>query len=110
VGEGFLRRLGCKVLSAGNGRDAVRIFGDRHQEIDAVLLDLTMEGMDGVETCRRLRVIRPDLPVVFSSGYSPEEVRQRASEVGEFRFVAKPFRLAQIRAIMAEAMGGEPPD
>jgi two-component system cell cycle sensor histidine kinase/response regulator CckA len=104
VGEGFLRRLGCKVLSAGNGLDAVRIFGDRHQEIDAVLLDLTMEGMDGVETCRRLRVIRPDLPVVFSSGFPVEEVHQRAGEVGSYGYVAKPFRLAQIRSIMAEAL------
>ena len=105
VGEGFLRRLGCRVLSAGTGLDAVRIFSDRHGEIDAVLLDLGMEGMDGVETCRRLRVIRPDLPVVFSSGSSGEEIQQRAGEVGHFSFVHKPFRLAQIRAIMAEAMG-----
>jgi two-component system cell cycle sensor histidine kinase/response regulator CckA len=105
VGDGFLRRLGCKVLSAGSGLDAVRIFSDRHDEIDAVLLDLTMEGMDGVETCRRLRVIRPHLPVVFSSGFSADEVHLRAAEVGSYRFVPKPFRLAQIRAIMAEALG-----
>ena len=105
VGEGFLRRLGCKVLSAGSGMDALRIFGERHQDIHAVLLDLSMEGMDGVETCRRLRVIRPDLPVVFSSGYSEEEVHKRAVEVGEYSFIPKPFRLAMIRSVMAEVMG-----
>jgi two-component system cell cycle sensor histidine kinase/response regulator CckA len=104
VGEGFLRRLGCQVLSASNGLDALKIFSDRHQDIDAVLLDLTMQGLDGVETCRRLRVIRPDLPVVFASGFAEEEVRQRVGEVGDFSFVAKPYRLAEIRRIMAEAL------
>ncbi len=105
VGEGFLRRLGCRVLSASNGADAVRIYGDRHQEIDAVLLDLTMEGMDGVETCRRMRVINPDLPVVFASGFSVEEVHSRAEELDHFQFVPKPFRLAQIRTIMGDVLG-----
>ena len=107
VAEGFLRRLGCRVLSAGNGLDALRIFTDRNQDIDAVLLDLTMQGMDGVETCRRLRVIRPDLPVVFASGFSEEEVAGKVSGVGEYSFVAKPYRLARIRTIMAECLDDE---
>lgn len=104
VGEGFLRRLGCNVLLASNGTDAVRIFGGRHQDIDAVLLDLTMEGMDGVETCRRLRVIRPDLPVIFTSGFTAEEFRRRAAEVGDYFFVSKPFRLDRIRSILVDAL------
>lgn len=105
VGEGFLRRLGCRVLSASNGPDAVRIYSDRHQDIDAVLLDLSMEGMDGVETCRRMRVINPDLPVVFASGFSVEEVQSRTGDLQHFHFVPKPFRLAQIRSIMGEVLG-----
>jgi len=107
VGDGFLRRLGCKVLSAASGYDAIRIFSDRHQEIDAVLLDLSMEGMGGVETCLRMRSIRPDLPVVFSSGFTAEETEKIAEEAKPFSFVPKPYRLVQIRAIMAEAIGGE---
>ncbi len=108
VGEGFLRRLGCRVLSAGNGPDAVRIFGDRQQDIDTVLLDLTMEGMGGVETCRRLRAIRPDLPIVFASGFSSEEVEKRAAGLEPYAFVPKPFRLVQMRRIMATVLGAEP--
>jgi len=65
-----------------------------------------MEGMSGVETCLRMRSIRPDLPVVFSSGFSAEEVDKVAAEASPYSFVPKPYRLAQIRAIMAGALGG----
>ena len=59
-----------------------------------------------METCRRLRVVRPDLPVVFASGFSEEEVTNKVVGVGEYSFVAKPYRLARIRAIMAQALDG----
>ncbi|PIE63992.1 MAG: hypothetical protein CSA24_03320, partial [Deltaproteobacteria bacterium] len=67
VCEGYLRRLGCSVLSVDNGPDSVRIFSQRFQEVDVVILDLGMAEMGGVATMRRLRVIKPDVPVISST-------------------------------------------
>jgi len=105
VCEGFLRRLGCSVLSVGNGPDAVRIFSQRFDEIDLAILDLSMTDMDGVATFRRLRVIQPNLPVIFSSGYGEEELHERARGLDEYGFISKPFKLANVRQALGMALG-----
>ncbi len=104
VGESFLRRLGCKVLSAADGFEAIRVFGERHRDIDAVLLDFTMAGMDGMSAYRRMRVIRSDIPVILSSGYDPQEIRDKTQELDIAGFVAKPYSLKMMRQVLAEVL------
>jgi two-component system cell cycle sensor histidine kinase/response regulator CckA len=106
VGESFLRRLGCKVLSAADGFEAIRIFGERHRDIDAVLLDFTMAGMDGMSAYRRLRVIRSDIPVILSSGYDAHEVEDKTRDFEIAGFVAKPYTLKRLRQVLAEVLSG----
>ncbi len=106
VGESFMRRLGCKVLSAGDGFEAIRIFGERHRDIDAVLLDFTMVGMDSLAVHRRLRVIRSDIPVILSSGYDSSEVEEKAEGFDIAGFVAKPYSLKMMRNILTEVLSG----
>ncbi len=106
VGESFLRRLGCGVLSAADGFEAVRIFGERHRDIHAVLLDFTMAGMDGMSAYRRLRVIRSDIPVILSSGYNPREVAEKTEGYDIAGFVAKPYSLKMMRSVLAEVLAG----
>ncbi|MCK9996644.1 MAG: PAS domain S-box protein [Candidatus Krumholzibacteria bacterium] len=100
VGESFLRRLGCKVLLAADGFEAIRIFGERHHDINAVLLDFTMAGMDGMAAYRRLRVIRSDIPVILSSGYDSQEVEDKTSSFEVAGFVAKPYTLKMMREVL----------
>ncbi len=104
VCESFLRRLGCSVLSVSNGPDSVRIFSQRFNEIDLAILDLSMTDMDGVATFRRLRVIQPQLPVIFSTGYGEEELHQRARGLQGYGFISKPFKLANIRQALGQAL------
>ncbi len=104
VCESFLRRLGCNVLSVGNGPDAVRIFSQRYEDVDLTILDLGMADMDGVATFRRLRVIHPEIPVIFSTGYGEEELHERASGLGEYGFIRKPFKLSNVRQALALAL------
>lgn len=103
--EGYLRRLGCHVLSVGNGPDSVRIFSRRFEEVDVVILDLGMVEMDAVATMRRLREIRPDVPVIFSTGFGEAELDKRVAGVGEYGYMAKPFQLAHVRQALAVAIG-----
>src|SRR5262249_7505126 len=61
---------GYRVFLAANGQEAVDLFAGMADEISLVLLDLTMPVMSGEATLRRLRAIRPDVPVILSSGYN----------------------------------------
>jgi PAS domain S-box-containing protein len=106
VGESFLRRLGCRVLSAADGFEAIRVFGERHHDIDAVLLDFTMAGMDGMSAFRRLRTIRADIPVIISSGYDPAEIQDRTTGFDIAGFVAKPYSLKMMRQVLAAVLAG----
>jgi CheY-like chemotaxis protein len=106
VGESFLRRLGCKVLSAADGYEAIRIFGERYRDIDAVLLDYTMAGMAGMAAYRRLRVIRSDIPVILSSGYDPQEIEEKTNDFEIAGFVAKPYSLKMMREVMVDVFSG----
>jgi hypothetical protein len=89
VGESFLRRLGCRVLSAGDGFEAIRIFGERHRDIDAVLLDFTMAGMAGM-----------------SSGYDLGEIESKTSKYEIAGFVGKPYSLKVLREVLSAALSG----
>ncbi|MDX2474477.1 MAG: response regulator [Candidatus Krumholzibacteria bacterium] len=106
VAESFLRRLGCRVLSAADGYDAVRLYGQRHAEIDAIVLDYTMPGMDGGGTSRRLRVIRPDVPLLMTSGHDEAEVRANCGVADMAGFIAKPYNLRQLNEVLALALNG----
>jgi two-component system cell cycle sensor histidine kinase/response regulator CckA len=67
-----LEHEGFHVLSAENGPDAIRLSESHPGEIDLLLSDVTMPGMDGPTLARHLRAADPDLPVLFVSGYWEE--------------------------------------
>jgi len=79
-------------------------------QIDAVLLDLSMPGLSGEETFPLLLEIRPDLPVILSSGYDNSEVARRFAGAGPAGFIQKPYRPAElvsvIRRCVAARKGG----
>jgi two-component system cell cycle sensor histidine kinase/response regulator CckA len=105
-----LESAGAIVLTADNGQSAVERFRDNEDDIDCVVLDLTMPEMDGEETYRELRRIRDDVRVVISSGYAEEEVTERfeGHNVGEF--ISKPFRPNELlNAVTRVCRRTEPP-
>jgi DNA-binding NarL/FixJ family response regulator len=65
-------------------------------EIGLVLLDLSMPGMPGDETLRRLREISPDIQVILSSGYSEAEATRRFTGLGLVGFIQKPYDAASL--------------
>jgi PAS domain S-box-containing protein len=93
----MLENLGFSVLTARNGREGIEVYRAHADRIVAVLLDLTMPGLDGVETFQELRRLRADVRVVFSSGYGEQAARQRLGDQGRAGFVAKPYRLEELQ-------------
>jgi nitrogen-specific signal transduction histidine kinase/CheY-like chemotaxis protein len=68
----LLRSLGYTPLSAPSGDEGIEIFRSAPEKVDLVILDKIMPGMDGIETMRRLREIRPGLRSILCSGYTAE--------------------------------------
>ena len=109
VGRALLNKLGYQVVIANNGLEAVEKVTDSENEIDLVILDLIMPGLDGGKTFDRIRKIRPQLPVLLASGYA---INEQASEImrrGCNGFIQKPFNVAElsqkIRTILETAKG-----
>ena len=77
----------------------------RHKTFDIAFLDMVMPDKDGVSVLRDVKQAAPDLPVVMMSGYSLEEQRQKACDLGAFTCLKKPFELEDIRRVFKEATG-----
>jgi signal transduction histidine kinase/CheY-like chemotaxis protein len=97
VAKRMLGKIGFTILTAGSGHEAIEIFRDRTNEIDGVLLDLTMPIMNGEECFHELRKIRKDIRVIIFSGFSNEETANRFIEQGVNGFLQKPFNLKTLR-------------
>ncbi len=86
-----LEGCGYRVLFAVNGEEAIRMFEEHAREISLVVLDVVMPRIGGLEAAKRMRQIRPELPVIFTTGYSADhEALTKVIETGG-AVVEKPF-------------------
>ncbi len=110
MAQAILEQERYTVIAAENGEQAIRIFRKTAGQISAVLLDMTMPIMSGVETLRRLRQIKPDVPVVLSSGFSELEALERFPGKAVEGFLQKPYEMAQlIKKINSVVAASRPP-
>ena len=86
-----LERCGYNVVIARDGRDGVEVFRERPEDFAAVLLDLTMPVMSGEDALRHIQEVRPDVPVLLTSGYSEGEAMQRFRDRKLAGFLQKPY-------------------
>jgi two-component system cell cycle sensor histidine kinase/response regulator CckA len=104
-GARALRSRGYTVIEAQSGTDALEQVGDRIGEIDLVVSDVVMPEMDGPTLLKELRARKPDLKVIFVSGYAEEAFRKNLPDGEQFDFLPKPFGLKQlveaVKAVMA---------
>ena len=97
-----LGALGFLIGEASNGEEAlVRL---RMVNYDAVLLDINMPGMGGVETCRRIVQIHPRLPVIMLTVRDDEEDKVEALDAGAHDYVTKPFQIRELTARIRAAI------
>jgi len=87
----MLENAGYKTLQAADGIEGVEALKAHRDEVDCVLLDMTMPRMGGEEAFTEMRRIRPDLRVVLSSGYNQQTATQRFTGKGLAGFVQKPY-------------------
>lgn len=92
----MLMRIGFKVLLAKNGLEAVQIFKSHADEINLVLLDLTMPELDGIETMKIISEMNPKVKIILSSGYDPDVLNDEHSANNLDGYIKKPFRFSKL--------------
>ena len=91
------------VLTAASGEEALEVV--KRTPVDLVLLDLSMPGLNGVETFRELHALRPALPVIIVTGYPDSDLMARALEIGPFTMISKPVDVSQIQKTVDRIVG-----
>ncbi|HEV2202485.1 MAG TPA: response regulator [Bryobacteraceae bacterium] len=104
-----LESYGYTVAIAENGKEGVETFQKLGGEIAAVLLDMTMPVMSGEEALVHLKRLRPNVPVLLSSGYDEAETTRRFTGKGLAGFVQKPYTAARLAEKIKTVLEGAPP-
>jgi DNA-binding NtrC family response regulator len=100
--EHVLTKEGYEVTATLSGSQALSLLDS--QPFDVVLTDLKMDKVDGMQVLRRCKAQHPDIEVIMITGFATLESAVAAMKEGAFHYVAKPFRLDEVRKTVAEAV------
>jgi DNA-binding NtrC family response regulator len=100
--EHVMKKEGYEVTGTQSGANALKILEEHH--FDVVLTDLRMEKVDGMEILRRCRELYPDTEVILITGFATLESGVDAMKHGAFYYIAKPFKLDEVRKVVREAV------
>jgi two-component system cell cycle sensor histidine kinase/response regulator CckA len=104
LGRRMLGSLGFRVDLAQDGQQALELIRANTERYCAVLLDVTMPEMDGLECLDQLRKICPELPVVITSGLGEQALRVRCADLPAQALLPKPFRLKALSTALRAAL------
>ncbi|KAB8333774.1 response regulator [Scytonema tolypothrichoides VB-61278] len=102
-----LQRLGLRILEAADGREGVELFAAYCDEIQCVVLDLTMPEMHGTQAAQEMRRLAPHLPIVLMSGYNEQEALRDLDAAAQVYFLHKPFSPQELRQVIRHALEAE---
>jgi CheY-like chemotaxis protein len=92
----ILRKFGYEVILAEDGRDAVEKFAENQTKIQLILMDMIMPNKNGKQVYDEIRLLQPDIKVVFVSGYSADIVRSRGEIDADAELIIKPVNAAEL--------------
>jgi PAS domain S-box-containing protein len=102
-----LKRFGYQVFEAEHGPQAMAIWKTHQGEIDLLLTDMVMpEGMNGRELAAAIHQDGPDVPVIYTSGYTPELFGEGGEMDKDIVFLAKPYRMTTVADLVREVLDG----
>ena len=115
--EEIVRELVCQVLSehgydvlcAANGVEALQISADHPGKVSLLITDVVMPQIGGLELARRLLALRPDLKVLYVSGYSEDDMSEQGVMSEDMEFLEKPFTPQAITRKVREILAGSRP-
>ena len=101
-----LEKFGFRVMTARDGLKALEIFRPHRDEFVAVLLDVTMPNLDGADTLKEMRRLRPEVKVILSSGYDEREATRKIVGGGIATFLHKPYLPIELIECLREVLEG----
>jgi two-component system cell cycle sensor histidine kinase/response regulator CckA len=104
-----LRMRGYTVMEASGGEAALDIVRTHEGSIDLLISDVVMPNMDGPTLVRAASRLRPEMRVIFMSGYAEDAFRRGGEKAEDLHFLPKPFGLKQLVAKVKEVLSGAPP-
>lgn len=99
--EHVMKKEGYEVVGTQSGTNAFKLLEE--QEFDVVLTDLRMEKVDGMQVLQKCKEIYPDSEVIMITGYATIETAIEAMKHGAYFYIAKPYKLDEVRKIVSEA-------
>lgn len=99
-----LKQEGYKVLTAQSGHEALQIIAN--DNVDLIMLDIAMPEMDGIETLRRIKEIRPNIPVIMMSAHATIEKAVNATKLGAYDFIEKADEGFDLEPVLVKIRNG----
>lgn len=103
-----LKLRGYHVMEAAGGEEALEIVNSFQGKIDLLITDVVMPSMDGPTLVRAVKRLRPEMAVIFMSGYAEEAFRRHDEKAEDLHFLPKPFGLKQLAAKVKDVLSGTP--
>jgi CheY-like chemotaxis protein len=104
VSRAMLEDLGYRVIEAIDGDDAIRLFAEYKDAVDLVLSDIIMPKQTGIDVQNELKKIKPDIKVLFVSGYTADTLTQKGFIETGISFIPKPLRLDSLSKKIREVL------
>ena len=102
--KAILEDKGYRVATATDGAEALQMVKERHYDI--IFLDIRLPGMDGVETFEQVKEIDPTAVVIMMTGYTKEDLVERAASSGAYTCIYKPFDMEKVIALVGNLAKG----
>ncbi|MBF0476729.1 MAG: response regulator [Deltaproteobacteria bacterium] len=99
-----LKRLGYRATAQTNAREALDFFRTHAQEFDLVITDYTMPGLTGIELAKEILMIRPDIPIVLTTGFNEKATDQAAKETGIKELALKPLTKMSLATLVRKTL------
>jgi len=102
----MLEQFGYSIIEAVDGEDAVRKFNEHEAEIDLLILDVIMPKMNGKESFEQIRKVKPDVKVIFSSGYTADIILSKGILESGAGFLQKPVHPQALLSVIKKTLKG----
>lgn len=99
-----LTMRGYQVIEAGSGDEALEMLREHQGTIDLLVSDVVMPGMDGPTLVKTIRAEKPNMRILFMSGYAEEAFRNAGERIEDFHFLPKPFSLKQLTSKVKDVL------
>lgn len=98
------KKEGYTTYIVANGIEALQVF--EQNEIDCILLDIKMPGMDGIEILKKVREVDLEIPVFMMTAYGEQDLMEVATSLNVHRFFTKPFNIFDVRDTINQLLKG----